>query len=328
MKNRVWVLGDAVVDLIPDEGLRLLKCPGGAPANVAVGISRLGGNSAFIGRVGNDPFGTFLRETLKEEGVNTEFMHQDPHHRTSTVVVENDANGERSFTFMVLNSADLFLQPTDIPVFEPGQFLHLCSISLSAEPSRSSALLAMEQMKTAGGYVCFDPNIRNDLWSDENQLRDCLERAMSMADVIKVSENELEYLTGETLLSKGVMQLCQRHNPELLLVTQGKDGVLVYRKKDALLMQYPAPQVRVMDTTGAGDAFVAGLLAGIAQHWPIVTEAKWHELIRQSMACGALATSARGAMTALPTADELAEFCDQAFWKTNFVGSAFPPAIV
>lgn len=108
MNNRVWVLGDAVVDLIPEEDGRLLKCPGGAPANVAVGISRLGGNSAFIGRVGNDPFGTFLRKTLNDEAVNTEFMLLDPHHRTSTVVVENDAQGERSFTFMVLPSADLF----------------------------------------------------------------------------------------------------------------------------------------------------------------------------------------------------------------------------
>ena len=313
MNKRVWVLGDAVVDLIPEEDGRLLKCPGGAPANVAVGISRLGGNSGFIGRVGDDPFGAFLRKTLDDEAVNTEFMHRDPHHRTSTVVVENDADGERSFTFMVRPSADLFLQSVDIPAFSAGEFLHLCSISLSAEPSRSSAFLAMAQMKAAGGQVSFDPNIRHDLWPDENALRECLEQALSLADVIKVSEDELAYLTGESLLSEGILRLCQRHDPALLLVTQGKDGVSVYRRQDASLMQYPAPKVQAVDTTGAGDAFVAGLLAGLAQHGPQPSPEAWHAIIRQALTCGALATTARGAMTALPDAQALAAFRGQAF---------------
>lgn len=157
MTNRVWVLGDAVVDLIAEEDGRLLKCPGGAPANVAVGIRRLGGDSAFIGRVGDDPFGKFLRKTLSDEGVNIDCMYLDAHHRTSTVVVENDADGERTFTFMVRPGADLFLQPNDIPAFKPGDFLHLCSIALSAEPSRSTAFLAMAKMKAAGGIFVLTP---------------------------------------------------------------------------------------------------------------------------------------------------------------------------
>lgn len=311
MNNRVWVLGDAVVDLIPEQDGRLLKCPGGAPANVAVGICRLGGDSAFIGRVGDDPFGTFLMKTLDDEGVNTECMTPDPHHRTSTVVVENDADGERSFTFMVRPGADLFLQATDIPAFSAGQFLHLCSIALSAEPSRASAFLAMAKMKTAGGYVCFDPNIRHDLWPDEEQLRDNLDRALSLADVIKISEDELEFLTGEALLSEGMLRLCDRYNPEMLLVTQGKQGVSVYRKKNASLKHYPAPEVRAVDTTGAGDAFVAGLLAGLAQHWPLTSDSAWQQTIHQALACGALATTARGAMTALPDSATLKAFSSQ-----------------
>jgi len=311
MNNRVWVLGDAVVDLIPEQDGRLLKCPGGAPANVAVGICRLGGDSAFIGRVGDDPFGTFLMKTLDDEGVNTECMTPDPHHRTSTVVVENDADGERSFTFMVRPGADLFLQATDIPAFSAGQFLHLCSIALSAEPSRASAFLAMAQMKAAGGYVCFDPNIRHDLWPDDEQLRDNLDRALSLADVIKISEDELEFLTGEALLSEGMLRLCDRYNPEMLLVTQGKQGVSVYRKKNASLKHYPAPEVRAVDTTGAGDAFVAGLLAGLAQHWPLTSDSAWQQIIHQALACGALATTARGAMTALPDSATLKAFSSQ-----------------
>ncbi|MDR3432139.1 MAG: aminoimidazole riboside kinase [Rouxiella aceris] len=308
MKNRIWVLGDAVVDLIPEADGRLLQCPGGAPANVAVGISRLGGDSAFIGRVGGDPFGKFLLKTLDDEGVNTQFMQLDPDQRTSTVVVANDADGERSFTFMVRPGADLFLQAKDLPTFNAGQFLHLCSIALSAEPSRSTALLAMTRMRAAGGHVCFDPNIRLDLWADEDELRDCLDQALALADIIKISQEELAYLTGEVRLSEGILRLCERHNPELLLVTQGKNGVLVYRRKDASLTQYPAPQVKALDTTGAGDAFVAGLLAGLAQHWPVSSEQIWQQIIRQALACGALATTAKGAMTALPNSLQLAAF--------------------
>ncbi len=108
MSKKVWVLGDAVIDLLPESEGRLLQCPGGAPANVAVGIARLGGNSAFIGRVGGDPFGKFLQNTLKREQVSTDYMHFDAEQRTSTVVVGLDDDGERSFTFMVRPSADLF----------------------------------------------------------------------------------------------------------------------------------------------------------------------------------------------------------------------------
>lgn len=161
--EKIWVLGDAVVDLLPDGEGKLLQCPGGAPANVAVGIARLGGQSAFIGRVGDDPFGRFMAKTLANERVDVKYMRLDPTHRTSTVVVDLDDHGERSFTFMVRPSADLFLEPADLPTFSAGEWLHVCSIALSAEPSRSATFQAMDAIRKAGGYVSFDPNIRPDL---------------------------------------------------------------------------------------------------------------------------------------------------------------------
>ncbi len=133
MSARVWCLGDAVVDLLPQGDACLMQCPGGAPANVAVGIARLQGNSGFIGRVGDDPFGHFMRQTLAKEQVDTAFMRADAQHRTSTVVVALDEEGERSFTFMVRPSADLFLAETDLPPFARGEWLHCCSIALAAE---------------------------------------------------------------------------------------------------------------------------------------------------------------------------------------------------
>ena len=127
MSQKIWVTGDAVVDLIPDGENHYLRCAGGAPANVAVGVARLGSPSAFIGRVGNDPLGQFMQDTLNAENVNTQHMILDPQHRTSTVIVGLD-NGERSFTFMVNPSADQFLQASDLPPFQQGEWLHCCSI--------------------------------------------------------------------------------------------------------------------------------------------------------------------------------------------------------
>ncbi|HCM9647313.1 TPA: aminoimidazole riboside kinase [Enterobacter bugandensis] len=295
--EKIWVLGDAVVDLLPDGEGKLLQCPGGAPANVAVGIARLGGKSAFIGRVGDDPFGRFMVKTLADERVNVTHMRLDPAHRTSTVVVDLDDHGERSFTFMVRPSADLFLEPADLPTFSAGEWLHVCSIALSAEPSRSATFQAMDAIRKAGGYVSFDPNIRPDLWPDENALRRCLEQALQSADVVKLSVEELAFLTGDADVREGLNTLMQRCPARLVLVTQGKEGVIAWHQ--GAVKHYPATPVQCVDTTGAGDAFVAGLLYGLAAGQELVPA------IALAQRCGALATTAKGAMTALPWQHDL-----------------------
>ncbi|MEG6258161.1 aminoimidazole riboside kinase [Enterobacter bugandensis] len=295
--EKIWVLGDAVVDLLPDGEGKLLQCPGGAPANVAVGIARLGGKSAFIGRVGDDPFGRFMAKTLADERVDVKHMRLDPAHRTSTVVVDLDDHGERSFTFMVRPSADLFLEPADLPTFSAGEWLHVCSIALSAEPSRSATIQAMADIREAGGYVSFDPNIRPDLWPDENALRRCLEQALQSADVVKLSVEELAFLTGDADVREGLNTLMERCPARLVLVTQGKEGVIAWHQ--GAVKNYPATPVQCVDTTGAGDAFVAGLLFGLAAGQELVPA------IALAQRCGALATTAKGAMTALPWQHDL-----------------------
>ncbi|ENB7193846.1 aminoimidazole riboside kinase [Enterobacter bugandensis] len=295
--EKIWVLGDAVVDLLPDGEGKLLQCPGGAPANVAVGIARLGGKSAFIGRVGDDPFGRFMAKTLADERVDVKHMRLDPAHRTSTVVVDLDDHGERSFTFMVRPSADLFLEPADLPTFSAGEWLHVCSIALSAEPSCSATFQAMDAIRKAGGYVSFDPNIRPDLWPDENALRRCLEQALQSADVVKLSVEELAFLTGDADVREGLNTLMQRCPARLVLVTQGKEGVIAWHQ--GAVKHYPATPVQCVDTTGAGDAFVAGLLYGLAAGQELVPA------IALAQRCGALATTAKGAMTALPWQHDL-----------------------
>lgn len=139
-----------------------------------------------------------MYQTLSTENVDTRYMSLDPQHRTSIVAVGLDEQGERNFTFMVRPSADLFLQPDDLPAFGPGEWLHLCSIALSAEPSRSTAFLAMEKIRQAGGNISFDPNIRSDLWQSEALLRKYLDRALSLANIAKLSEEELLFISDES----------------------------------------------------------------------------------------------------------------------------------
>ena len=261
------------------------------------GVARLGGNSAFIGRVGDDPFGRFMYQILADEKVEVRQMRLDPAHRTSTVVVDLDDHGERSFTFMVRPSADLFLEPADLPSFSAGEWLHVCSIALSAEPSRSAAFQAMTSIREAGGYVSFDPNIRPDLWADENELRRCLELALQHADVVKLSVEELTFLTHDAQVKTGLASLMRRCPARLVLVTLGKEGVIAWH--DGAVKHYPATSVECVDTTGAGDAFVAGLLYGLAAGQELVP------VIGLAQRCGALATTAKGAMTALPYHHEL-----------------------
>ncbi|MCD4263684.1 aminoimidazole riboside kinase [Escherichia coli] len=303
MSAKVWVLGDAVVVLLPESDGRLLPCPGGAPANVAVGIARLGGTSGFIGRVGDDPFGALMQRTLLTEGVDITYLKQDEWHRTSTVLVDLNDQGERSFTFMVRPSADLFLETTDLPCWRHGEWLHLCSIALSAEPSRTSAFTAMTAIRHAGGFVSFDPNIREDLWQDEHLLRLCLRQALQLADVVKLSEEEWRLISGKTQNDRDICALAKEYEIAMLLVTKGAEGVVVcYRGQ---VHHFAGMSVNCVDSTGAGDAFVAGLLTGLSSTGLSTDEREMRRIIDLAQRCGALAVTAKGAMTALPCRQEL-----------------------
>ncbi|MCG9724605.1 aminoimidazole riboside kinase [Vibrio brasiliensis] len=303
--NRVWLTGDAVVDLIPDTESTYLKCPGGAPANVAVAIARLEGRAAFFGRVGQDPLGRFMQQTLAGEKVDTEFLLLDEQQRTSTVIVDLDDSGERSFTFMVKPSADQFLQPSDVPQFSAGEWLHVCSIALANEPSRSTTLEAMRQIKSAGGFVSFDPNLREEVWANPDEIQSVVNQAIELADVVKFSDDELMYLTDTDSLQAGLKAI-EGYNNTLVLVTQGAKGALVVFENQQRLLAGQA--VKPVDTTGAGDAFVGGLLAKLSQTTDWVNQQTIESAVKWANGCGALATTQKGAMTALPTQQALIEY--------------------
>jgi len=305
--NTVWVTGDAVVDLIPDGENHYLKCPGGAPANVAVAIARLGGPSAFFGRVGNDPLGRFMNQTLSQEQVDSRYLILDNDQRTSTVVVDLDDSGERSFTFMVKPSADQFLQTSDIPNFKQGDWLHVCSIALANEPSRSSTFEAIERIKKAGGSFSFDPNLRPEVWQKPQEMIATVMRAVAKADVVKFSEEELTLLTKTDSIEQGLNAIKALEIP-LVIITQGAKGALVVTKQSQTLVS--GKVVKPVDTTGAGDAFVGGLLYQLSQ------TPDWQKAENIALAvecahgCGALATTQKGAMTALPNQQALKAFLE------------------
>lgn len=303
--SKIWVTGDAVVDLIPDGDNHYLKCAGGAPANVAVGVSRLGVEAGFIGRVGLDPLGKFMRQTLKAENVSVDHMLLDPQHRTSTVIVGLD-DGERSFTFMVNPSADQFLEVGDLPVFREGDFLHCCSIALINNPSRSTTIEAIRRVKEAGGYFSFDPNLRESLWNSLDEMKTVVNHVVAMADVLKFSEEELTLLTGTTTLDEATRTITAQYPEKLIVITLGKDGAVYHLNGKSKIIAGKA--LKPVDTTGAGDAFVSGLLAGLSQAADWKNDEVLSEVIRKANASGALATTAKGAMSALPDKERLEAF--------------------
>ena len=250
MSAKVWVLGDAVVDLLPESDGRLLPCPGGAPANVAVGIARLGGTSGFIGRVGDDPFGALMQRTLLTEGVDITYLKQDEWHRTSTVLVDLNDQGERSFTFMVRPSADLFFRDDRLALLATWRMVTSLFNCVVCRAFAYQRITAMTAIRHAGGFVSFDPNIREDLWQDEHLLRLCLRQALQLADVVKLSEEEWRLISGKTQNDRDICALAKEYEIAMLLVTKGAEGVVVcYRGQ---VHHFAGMSVNCVDSSGGG----------------------------------------------------------------------------
>lgn len=308
MKKGVVSLGEALIDFIPTDETNdyYYKSPGGAPANVAVGVARLGLPSYFAGKVGDDVLGRFLARTLKDYGVNTDYMHFDQEHRTGAVFVTLD-NGERSFDFYIDPSADRFLKAEELneALFEEARVLHFGSISMISEPSKTATKKAVELAREKGMIISYDPNLRMSLWPNEEDARETISSMLDQADVVKISEDELEFLTGTADIEKGAEVMKQFGIP-LLLITMGAEGSWVFTHNEK--RHVPANKVQAVDTTGAGDAFVSGILYSLHEYEGEVRDLKMEkavEMVELASRSGALAASVKGAMTALPTIDEL-----------------------
>ncbi|KAI3847191.1 hypothetical protein MKX03_033298 [Papaver bracteatum] len=281
--------GEMLIDFVPNEsGVSLaesagfVKAPGGAPANVACAITKLGGSSAFIGKLGDDEFGHMLVNVLKENGVNSESVCFDKDARTALDFVTLKKDGEREF--ILIKQAKIF---------------HYGSISLITEPCRSAHMAAMKAAREAGALLSYDPNVRLPLWPSAEACREGIKSIWTSADVIKVSDEEVKFLTeGDAADEKNVLSLwCD--SSKLLLVTDGEKGCRYFTKNFSGAVK--GFSVNAVDTTGAGDAFVGSFLCCAAKDSSILEdESKLREALTLANACGAICTTRKGAIPGLP----------------------------
>jgi len=317
----VVTLGELLVDFVASQPGPLARAPGfvkadgGAPANVAVGASRLGLRSGFIGKVGDDAFGRSLSATLKGQGVDTAHLKFSSTGRTALAFVSLREDGERDFLFYWERSADQLLEPADIDrgYLLSGKIFHFGSISLINSPSNEATLHALQIAKDNGLFISCDPNIRPSLWPDMVRARKKILGVLGYADLVKLSGEDLESLTGQRSVPQGVW-LLRKATDGVVVVTLGAQGC--YYDWGQHRGYVPGYEVEAVDTTGAGDGFMAALLLAAAR--VLRTRVAFRELspvdiqnaLLYANAVGALTTTRKGGIPALPTAEEVDAFLE------------------
>jgi len=301
-------MGEILIDMVQGNKERKIfeAHPGGAPANVAVGISRLGGKAAFMGKVGNDRLGDFLVETLKKDNINVNGLKCGG--KTGMALVSLDEKGERSFDFYEKLIAYCELD-VDTKILDESCIFHFGSISLIDKSERLATIKCLEASKDRNITISYDPNLRLNLWPNLDLAREGIRLGLTYADVLKMAEDELEFLTGETDIDKGIKKLYDI-NPDLKLIaiTRGSEGSYCwYQKKGKAI---PTMKVDVIDTTGAGDGFMAGLLYSIQKNGGLEKMDRdcIENAIKLANTVGSITTTKKGAISALPDMEQVKQF--------------------
>lgn len=308
----VVALGELLIDFTPagisDNGNPLFEMnPGGAPANVLVAVARLGGRCAFIGKVGNDHFGYFLKQTLENNNIDTQGLKYTGQANTTLAFVHLDDRGERSFTFLRNPGADTLLEEHEVEtgIIDKGKIFHFGSLSMTHQPAERATLKAVEYAKQNGKVISYDPNWRPSLWKDVDMAKQKMILGLRYADIVKLSEEELKLLTEEPDIERAA-QIVFDMGVKLVLVTLGDQGC--YYMHSSGRGHVPAYQVKVVDTTGAGDAFLGGMLYNISRIDCPIEKMDCHqleEIIRFANATAALCITKRGGIPAMPSIDEV-----------------------
>jgi fructokinase len=309
----VCCFGEVLIDFLQDKtqpGL-FQRFAGGAPANVAVAVARLGGQSKFIGMLGKDMFGDFLLQELQSYGVDCSAVRQTTDAKTALAFVALNAEGDRSFSFYRPPAADLLYKAEHCPaeLWQQKAILHLCSNSLT-EPDIAQTSFALVRLAQQHGWlVSVDANLRHNLWSEGYASRELVIQLLEMADLVKLSEDELEYLADGQNTDKW-LQYILTFRPGWVVVTAGAEQVQSYTKAESLSV--PVSAVQVLDTTAAGDAFVGAWLHQVAQQLDrglnfadlLQHQALQQQIIEKAIQAGSLTCQKYGAFAALPTAQE------------------------
>lgn len=314
----VTALGELLIDFTGNgtsgQGNPLFEAnPGGAPCNVLAMLNHLGKRTNFIGKVGEDQFGRTLKATLEELGIGTDNLLLDKEVHTTLAFVHTFADGDRDFSFYRNPGADMMLTAEEVQeeLIAASCIFHFGTLSLTDEPVRSATVQALEYAKKHGVMVTFDPNLRPPLWKDLEEAKEQIWFGLSKCSAVKMSEEELEFITGETDPDKGVAAVRSRYDIPLICITMGKAGSRAYYKELAV-DQAGFVQEHTIETTGAGDTFCAGMINYILEHGlEGLTEADLKEMLIFANAAASIITTRKGALRVMPKKEEVLELINR-----------------
>ena len=314
-KYDVTALGELLIDFAvngeSEQGNQLFEaCPGGAPCNVLAMLQKLGKQTAFIGKVGDDMFGRQLTEAVSSVGVDTRALLVDKEVHTTLAFVHTYPDGDRDFSFYRNPGADMMLTKEDVDedLIRSSRIFHFGTLSSTHKGVREATRYAIDVAKEAGDLISFDPNLRPPLWSSLDDAKKEIEYGLGKCDILKISDNEVEFLFGTTDYDLGAKLLKEKYNIPLILITLGPDGSRAYYK-DMRVEVAPFLQDNTIETTGAGDTFCASSLNYVLEHGlDHLTEENLKELLTFANAAASLITTKKGALKVMPEKEEVLAF--------------------
>ena len=313
----VTTLGELLIDFTENgsssQGNPLLEAnPGGAVCNVLAMLEKLGKKTAYIGKVGQDMFGTQLKEAVEEVGIDTRNLIMDPVYHTTLAFVHTYPDGDRDFSFYRDPGADMMLTKEEVSeeLIRDSRIFHFGTLSSTHPGVREATRYAIDIAKDAGCIITFDPNLRPPLWKSLEDAKVEIEYGMSKCDVLKISDNEVEFMCGTDDYDKGAAMIQEKYNIPLVLVTMGKAGSRAYYK-GMIVEAAPFLQENTIETTGAGDTFCASTLNYILEHGlDNLTEENLKELLTFANAAASLITTRKGALRVMPSKQEVLDFIE------------------
>ena len=308
----VTALGELLIDFTQngtsEQGNSLFEAnPGGAPCNVLAMLSKLGHKTAFIGKVGNDSFGKQLKDVLEEVGIDATNLTMDDEVHTTLALVHTFADGDRDFSFYRNPGADMMLTEEEIPedLIRDSKIFHFGTLSMTHEGVRAATKKALNLAKKAGAIISFDPNLRPPLWDSLETAKEQVLYGLNYCDILKISDNEIQWLTGEEDYTDGVNWILERYQIPLILVSMGKEGSRAYYDGKMVEVK-PFLQKNTIETTGAGDTFGGCVLHYICEHGlEGLTEDNLEEMLTFANAAAALITTKKGALRVMPSREEI-----------------------
>ncbi|MDE6618926.1 MAG: carbohydrate kinase [Lachnospiraceae bacterium] len=308
----VVALGELLIDFtengISEQGNPLFEAnPGGAPCNVLAMLSKLGCQTAFIGKVGKDFFGEQLKNAIVEVGINARGLRMDWDVHTTLAMVHTYPDGDRDFSFYRSPGADMMLREDELDrnTLENAKIFHFGTLSMTDFEIRKTTKKAVEIAKESGAVISFDPNLRPPLWKSLDDAKEQTAYGLSQCDVLKISDNEIQWFTGETEFDAGVRKLKEQYDIPLILLSMGKDGSRAYYK-DLCVEVQPFLQENTIETTGAGDTFGACCLYHVLQYGlENLDEQNLTQMLTFANAAASIVTTRKGALRVMPSREEV-----------------------